>query len=26
VVRKPFAPSCERQAKDGLRKLERKAG
>ena len=26
VVRKPFAPSCERQAKDGLKKLERKAG
>src|SRR6188508_2598572 len=25
VVRKPFAPSCERQAKDGLKKLERKA-
>jgi hypothetical protein len=26
VARKPFAPSCTRQAKDGLRKLERQAG
>jgi hypothetical protein len=25
VVRKPFAPSCERRAKDELKKLERKA-
>jgi hypothetical protein len=26
VVRKPFAPSCERQAKERLKKLERKVG
>jgi hypothetical protein len=26
VARKPFAPSCTRQAKDGLKKLERQAG
>jgi hypothetical protein len=26
VVRKPFAPSCEREAKERLKKLERKTG